>query len=156
MKSWHKEIWLILLIVILVIMVQLWGSQKALDIRLYYSADEAKNFFASLSASEVSAYIRHELFDLVFIFTYSYLLLLQIRRVYKPALFMTAMALTPGIFDFIETSTILGVLMGWIQSPPWLGAATFIKWIASAIVILTILTGWVRKASLRLRQPKKI
>ncbi|MGE5085203.1 MAG: hypothetical protein ACM3MG_02820 [Bacillota bacterium] len=145
MKSWRKEIWLILLIVILVIMVQLWGSQKALDVRLYYSALEAQDFFARLSLSEVNAYIRHELFDLVFIFVYSYLLLLQVRRIYKPTLMITAFALTPGFFDFIETSTILSVLIGWVQSPPWLGAITFLKWIASAIVILAILFGWVRK-----------
>jgi hypothetical protein len=60
MKSFKKEFWLLTLIIMLVIMVQLWGSQKALDIRLYYTVDEAKNFFASLSPSEISAYIRHE------------------------------------------------------------------------------------------------
>jgi len=145
MKSWHKEIWLILLIVILVIMVQLWGSQKALDIRLYYSAIESKDFFASLSPDEVKAYIRHEIFDLVFIFVYTYLLFLQIRRVYKPSLPMTLIAIAPGAFDLAETTTILTVLHGAFEAPAWLGAMTFIKWVTSVVVILLILMGWVRK-----------
>lgn len=144
MKSLPKEIWLLILIVFLVTMVQLWGSQKALDVRLYYSALEAQDFFAGLSSAEVNAYIRHELFDVAFIFTYSYLLLLQIRRVYKPSLMMTGIAVLPGIFDLIETSTILTVLMGWIEAPAWLGAITFVKWMTAAVSLLTILSGWIR------------
>ncbi|MFM6928302.1 MAG: hypothetical protein ACKOX6_07550 [Bdellovibrio sp.] len=155
MKSFKKEFWLLTLIIMLVIMVQLWGSQKALDVRLYYSALEAQDFFASLSLSEVNAYLRHELFDLVFIFAYSYLLLLQIRRVYKPGLITTAFALTPGFFDLLETSTILGVLIGWVQSPSWLGAITFMKWLASTLVLLAILFGWVRKQFIGLKTAKK-
>jgi hypothetical protein len=83
---------------------------------------------------------------LVFIFTYSYLLFLQIRRVYKPSVLMTLLALTPGAFYFVETTTILTVLSALFEAPTWLGAMTFIKWVTSAVVILLISIGWIRKA----------
>lgn len=149
MKIKFKELWCVVIIIVLVICVQLWGSQKSLDVRLYYTLLEAQVFFQALTQTEVSAYIRHEFFDLIFIFTYSYLLHLILKRIYQSRFVNTAIATLPGFFDFIETTTILSILLGASSPPFWLGVITFLKWLSTLLVFSFIIGGYFFKKCLR-------
>ncbi|MBO9666310.1 MAG: hypothetical protein J7501_05805 [Bdellovibrio sp.] len=142
-----KELGCIALIMLLATMVQIWGSQKSLDIRLYYTAADAKSFFAELSPAETAAYIRHELFDLAFIGTYSLLFFFWLQRLFPQKKLFVALGFVPGLLDFIETTSILGVLLQGLQEPPlWLGTVTFLKWFGSICVLVLLIFGGLRRA----------
>jgi hypothetical protein len=141
-----KEFWCVVVIVLLAMMVQIWGSQKSLDVRLYYTAGEAKSFLNELSPSEISAYVRHECFDLAFIATYSLLLFLWLRRLLPHNKYLLTLAFIPGVLDFIETTTILVILLrAPLEPPSWLGLMTLLKWLSTLGVLFLFILGYFHK-----------
>jgi hypothetical protein len=126
------------------------GYSDSLDSRLFYSAAEAKVFFQYLSHEQSRAYLKNEFFDLGFIVSYTLLFYWLYRRMVSHRSWLSALALIPGAFDLIETSVIIGVLSGGVQSPPaWLGFATCLKWTTGAIFVLIAAYRWftVRRSS---------
>jgi hypothetical protein len=137
-KPFKREVRLLCALSLIGSAMHIWGSHESLDIRFYYSADEAKSFFQNLSPSETRAYLQNEFFDVGFFVTYSFLLFCWFQRVYRAYPRHSFIALIPGMFDLVETSVIIAVLVGLIKEPPtWLGMTTCLKWTTGAFFVLT-------------------
>jgi len=116
------------------------GIRDALDMRLYYTPAEAAQYLSSLSPARASLYFCHELFDLLFLSTYTALLYFALEFVWGSSSPFKFLGLLPGFFDLFET---VGILIALQVGPSpfivsWLGIATFLKWITSAGVILLL------------------
>jgi hypothetical protein len=139
-----KELWCIIGLVLFDILMRIWGSHDSLDSQFYYSAAEANSFFQSLDQGGARAYLRNEIFDFGFLATYSVLFLLLYRRFFQPYPRFSILALTPGVFDVIETTMICAVLTGCLNKPPiWLGFVTCLKWITAVAFLLITAFRWV-------------
>ncbi|MEK6628154.1 MAG: hypothetical protein AABY53_05970, partial [Bdellovibrionota bacterium] len=125
-----------ILAIVATLMVKI-DSQNTLDARFYYSGLEAVQYFKSLSDKDSYRYLVTEVFDLSFIITYTALLFLSLKRLVYKSQKVKYLAFIPGIFDLVETSTIISVLLGKIsiESHPWLGLITAMKW-SFALVLL--------------------
>ena len=127
----------------------IWGSSGSLDMKFYYSADEARRFLYGLSASEAANYLRNEWVDLGFLSTYSALFFVLARRFYPSKPILHFWAIVPGLFDLIETVTIIWLLLYWkaVAPPAWLGVMTCLKWLSGASISLLILAAMIRSRS---------
>ncbi len=125
------------------LVMHIWGPDDELDIKFFYTSVQANNFLQGLSASQAGAYLLNEIMDLLFLSTYSLLFFFLARRFYFRK---TWMALVPGFFDLIETTTIIFLLINRSWAPPhWLGYATSLKWTTGIILAITILVGFARQ-----------
>ncbi len=135
---------------IILCLMKVYGPSQTLDARLFYDQMEAWSFFQTLGTEESARYFVNELLDLCFIAVYSSIFYLSLQRLNgwkKPWL---AIALIPGLFDWIETTWILFILKaGQISGPMlWLGWFTLMKWVC-VIVMICVLVG------LKIRSRKK-
>lgn len=121
----------------------------SLDKRLYYTGLEARAFFAKLSLQDAANYRLTEILDLVFIALYSFALVLGFTRLYPRKMILLWLAFAPGVFDIIETGTILHILNFGETFPAtdWLGVATFLKWASAVVALGMIVRGALRRAS---------
>ena len=126
----------------------IWGSLDSLDVRLYYSAEEARSFFQGLSEAQRRAYLRNEIFDMGFMTTYSFLFLCLFQRFCQAYSRFSWVAFVPGILDVVETGSIIAVLVGVLkETPSWLGVVTCLKWVTGAVFLLFILFRWIKQRS---------
>lgn len=122
------------------------GLEQTLDRMQFYTADEASLLLNSLSESGVRDYLKNEILDLFFLATYSTLFFNLIRRYFEKINWLHWCALVPGIFDVVETSTIIRLLTGNLLQPPtWLGYVTCLKWIGVTIMVLLISVAFIRR-----------
>ena len=113
------------------------GPSDSLDAHFYYTSEYAQIFLTQQSAEEANAYFINELIDLSFLATYSALFFLLFRRYGGSK--RSWLAFIPGIFDLIETVTILSLLRGWATVVPWwLGFATALKWVTATLAIVGV------------------
>lgn len=114
------------------------GLPNSLDARFYYSNEEAIKFFKLLGDHDYYRYIATEIFDLGFIASYTAFWFLSLKRLKYQNQQIKYVALIPGFFDFIETATILLILVGElsIKSITWLGYATAAKWTFSGFITI--------------------
>lgn len=126
-----------------------WGPHNTLDVKLYYSGDEARALFAGLDAAESRHYFINELFDLLFIITYTAFLLSSVRHVFaRRRIFWSLLAFLPGAFDWVETTSVLYILKAGepFSLLDYLGIATCLKWTLGALVSVLLLGEiWRRK-----------
>lgn len=117
--------------------MHLWGAEEILDTKLFYTAAQAESFLRSLEPSQWQAYLLNQVLDLGFLSSYSFLFFFLARKYdFKK----TWLAFVPGVFDLIETTTIIFLLLNKSWSPPvWLGAATCLKWVTGGIVLISIM-----------------
>lgn len=135
----RSEATLTLLLLLIGVSMEIWGSHRALDVKFYYSANEARDFLRSMDAAEAAAYLRNEILDLGFLSTYSALSRSFMCRFYPSNRALHIWALVPGFFDLIETSAIIWLLLHPESNPPgWLGVTTCLKWLTGATVIATL------------------
>lgn len=136
-------------IVIILICMQRFGPGRSLDAMFYYNYDEAKLLFESLNQEEVKKYLLTEFLDLGLILFYSLFLYISFTKLFKNIIFIRYLGLIPGVFDFIETKSIILILNQSIDYSIlyWLGMATAAKWSMGAVCALLLITGLV----LRLR-----
>lgn len=126
-------------------------SRISLDAMLYYTDEQAQLFFASLTSKQWQAYQIHELIDLfLFLPIYTWLAFLFMRRLFPYNTYLLSLAFIPGVFDLIETTTILLYLMKLIQHfPNSMGYITFYKWLDGALLLAALVFGcllrWLRK-----------
>jgi hypothetical protein len=111
------------------------GLHDSLDAHFYYSATEADTYFSSLSPRLRHLYLKTELIDLAFLTTYSWIFWTLAGRYFSRS--YRWMAFVPGIFDLIETSSIILILSGWpVENfSAWLGVATMIKWTTGTVFV---------------------
>ncbi|MCJ8275863.1 MAG: hypothetical protein HRT44_00780 [Bdellovibrionales bacterium] len=121
------------------------GPETSLDARFYYSFEEGKDFLAQLNSNQKEAYLLNEFLDLGLIFFYSSFLYVGLSRLFhKSFLGIKYLGLLPGVFDFIETKSIILLLNNTIDTSIlyWLGSITAAKWIFGAINAIAFLLGF--------------
>jgi hypothetical protein len=115
----------------------LFGPKDSLEKKIYFSASESRLFYASLSAEEVRNYQLSSVIDLLFIAFYSgFFSILSLR---SPTL--KVLAPLAGIFDFIETVSIVAYLSQFVSVDfvIYLGPVTSSKWIALVLFLSSYL-----------------
>jgi hypothetical protein len=144
---------LLVLIVVLDVAMMTLGPRATLDMKLYYTGEQARSLLSSFDAHEGNTYFINELFDLVFISAYSSLFFFGLRKAFPKSRIAGPIALVPGFFDVIETSFILYALRTQGPHPffDWLGVATFLKWTTGSLVNLTMIVGSIRKSRTKTR-----
>ena len=113
----------------------------SLDARFYYSFDQASQYISSLTPDQVDKYLLNEFIDLGFIFFYSSFLYVAFSRFFhKSFLGIKYLGLVPGIFDFIETKSIILVLNKTVDPSLfyWLGSVTAAKWTFGGICFIIL------------------
>lgn len=122
------------------------GVSNTLDVRFYYTFEEAVTFFISLSDETGFRYLVKELLDLVYICLYSGLFKRGIRHFIFPNYPKLFISLIPGLLDVIETLSIIFVLIGFASFDVLtiLGFVTCLKWSSALLIISLIIFGWVR------------
>lgn len=123
----------------------------ALDARLFYSPDTVVQLMHALHESGRTAYRLAEFVDLGFIVLYTILIVNWLRffanRKVRPRLGSPWLGVVPGVFDAVETLSVLALLHQYPTMPmPMIWAAVFatpLKWLAVVGMILVILGGEV-------------
>jgi hypothetical protein len=135
-----KMILLFVTMAILIAIMSQVGLPGALDARFFYTNLEANLFLQTRTTDQLQMYRFTALLDLFFIYKYSRALTLALWRLY-PRTKIWIVGVVPGIFDLLETGTIIAA----IHSPsrvlalPGLGYITAIKWLtAAAVVVFTL------------------
>lgn len=130
-------------VVIFALILSKLEAQQILDVRFYYTEIEFQKFFQTLSSKENFRYKLVAFFDLGFLISYTILFYLSLKRLtYKKPL-IKFFAIVPGLFDFIETSSILAVLteVVSVKNLSWIGYFTLLKWISIVLILTLILLG---------------
>lgn len=125
MRTWFAPVSMLVIAAVPMLLLPTPGS---LDVRFYYSGAEASAFLNGLSATQAHTYLLHEWWDLLFLTAYSWLLVKLLR---------TPWAVVPGVLDLVETTVIIGALLG-IPGVPLapLGVVTALKWSSLPLVVL--------------------
>jgi hypothetical protein len=110
-----------------------------LDARLFYSHQEALEYFQNLSFENSLLYWKAETTDFFFILTYTAFLYISLKRLLWKNPKLKYLAFLPGLFDLPETAMIWSVLTFGISPNQfsWLGLFTLMKWL-SLLPILTV------------------
>lgn len=133
----------LLVVIIFALVLSRLEAANILDVRFYYNEIEFQKFFQTLSAKEHFRYILVASFDLCFLISYSVFFFLCLKRLtYKKPLFKY-LGFLPGIFDLVETGSILAVLTENvpIKSVSWIGYMTALKWVFVISILLIIFAG---------------
>lgn len=116
--------------------MRLLEPNQSLDVKLYYSGEEARQWFSALTLQEEHSFFLNELVDLAYIVLYSILF----YGMFPPTP-IRYIAFIPGVCDFIET----GFQMFYLQTKDysavfdWLGFFTCMKWVSLVLVLTTAL-----------------
>jgi hypothetical protein len=134
-------------------MASLMSMREILDARFFYSANDVSRFFAELPPGRAGVYLEHQLLDLLFLSSYSVLSFSLAGFLFPGPSKLKSLALVPGVFDLIETSSIIAILLG---APiglfaGWLGFATCLKWSSGGLLTVVSLG---RLAWIKVRQRK--
>jgi hypothetical protein len=135
------------------------GPKETLDMKYFYTGDQARALLRSFSESQSQLYFVNELFDLVFIGTYTTALVIAMKRLFPGHKLTAWLSVAPGAFDLVETGTIIYALKtpGSQQYFDWLGFATCLKWTTGAIAVAALLWGARLsglRSSARAREPR--
>lgn len=109
------------------------GLKKTLDVRLFYSLEEAYSWLSSLTPAQRADYLLNEYLDVGYLIGYSGIFFLLTGPI----------GLIPGVLDLFETIPIILHLKFGIGLPFFLGFVSGMKWIAGVIVGLMILRKYV-------------
>jgi hypothetical protein len=115
-------------------------NSESLDIRLYYTGEQARQFLTSLSFKENRVYLITELIDFfLFIPAYTLTLFLGIKQLCSSDRKIWLWAFAPAIFDVIETALIIYALASTANHTyfDWLGLVTFFKWLLALGAVIT-------------------
>ena len=115
----------------------------ALDTRLFYTAEESMSYLQNLDLEKATRYLVHEVIDLfLFLTCYTALSFLIMKRLYPNVKYLPMLALVPGFFDTIETSSIILYLMkNSSEFPSWMGYVTCLKWTSGLLSIAALFFG---------------
>lgn len=138
---------LFVLIIVIIFTMHIIGPPDSLDMKLYYSGEQARVLFKTFSDSDLKAYFMNEIFDLCLLISYTFVFLILLQRIYSRQIWTVVLPLIIGISDFIETTVILSVLKFSVSQSVfnWLGIFSFLKWSIGLLVILLLLVGSVFK-----------
>jgi hypothetical protein len=148
-KFFDLKMLLLLGSLVFLLLAMLALGAPSLDQRLYYTGLEARKFFAHISLQDAANYRLTEMIDFAFIGLYTCTLVLSFSRLHSRSPLLYWIAFAPGVFDLIETGTILHILNFGETFPAtdWLGVATFLKWMSGAVAIGLLIRGAIRRAT---------
>lgn len=111
---------------------------NTLDARLFYSHQEAIEYFQSMSFENSVLYWKTETTDFFFILTYTAFFYLCFKRLLWKKPKLKYLAFLPGLFDLTETTTIWSVLTFGLSLNQfsWLGLMTLMKWLSLLLVFI--------------------
>ena len=127
--------------------------RNSLDARIFYTGEESMAFFNALSSDDWHKYVRTEMMDLFFLTTYTSLSISFMKGLYPAKKILHGIAIIPGFFDLIETSTIIlflvkasdSTLKEWLSVfPSWMGYITCAKWMTGLVVVAILLFGLIK------------
>lgn len=129
--------------------IAIWGTLDSLDSKFFYTSDEAAEFLTSLSAQQLKVYFWTEYVDLIFIVGYSLWFFKRSQALFPQNGKLQIAAFVPGIFDAIETVTILILLSMpvFVYVPNWLGFVTALKWVTGTFVAVCLINGYRKSRS---------
>jgi hypothetical protein len=145
LKKWAFEIVLLALLSTCGASMLIFGESPTLDRKFSYTHEEAVALMAAKSPEAIGRYKLHEVLDTFFLVLYSAFSCALLKRNTTNSKLMS-LGLLPGIFDLLETWTILGVLYQQFPLPLWLGTLTTIKWLCAYGVIGFIVILSVKKS----------
>ena len=130
------------LIVLLDVAIWIYGPRDSLDIKFYYTGDQARALMLGFDQMELRKYLATALLDLALIFSYTTALVIGLKRVYASRTVALA-GFLPGVCDFIETAAILYFIVrpGPYAFFDWLGVVTLLKWTFGAILFAVFAVG---------------
>ncbi len=128
------------MMIVAVVLMRAQGVHGTLDVHFFYTHAEALSWLTSLSPEMTKAYYLNELFDLLFISSYSFAAWVILQKKW---------AFLPGIMDLIETLSILCYL-----SFPSIDRVFFIlcfitalKWMTGGVLVILIILKLNKKKS---------
>lgn len=126
------------------------GVRGSLDMRPYYSFQEASNYFNHLSVEMSYAYLIKEFLDLGLIALYSGLFKRGVRKFIFPNPPKLFIFLIPGFFDLIETVSIILILKNLISHSILgiLGVISLLKWTSGATLFALISYKWIKSKNM--------
>ncbi len=113
------------------------GPSHTLDVRLFYSQEEAHQWLSSLTEAQRGDYLITEFFDVAYTLSYSAIFYL----------ILGPLGFIPGILDLIETIPIILHLKTGSDLPSQLGTVSGVKWITGGIAFGFVL--WKSRIYLR-------
>ncbi len=117
---------------------------RILDLRFWYTGQDAIDYLASLQGESRGRYINHEWLDFGFMGFYS----LALAGFWRGARHLRLLPWFPGLMDFIETGQIVAILYR-PESGPWLAStlamSTPVKYVFFYGVIAAIVLDRLRK-----------
>jgi hypothetical protein len=115
------------------------GGGNILDTRLFYTGQEANDFFKNLSPSEELSYRYIALIDLMLYIPCYTLILFQFASRAGITGNKVFVSFIPAFFDVVETLTIFLYLNARMQAfPSWVGFFTCTKWLSVFAVVIYI------------------
>ncbi len=122
-------------------------GKDSLDVRLWYQPEDINFLFTQLNELGRKQYILHELFDLSYILTYSFLIIFYFQII-SNSKFQTftrslkCIVLLPGILDILETLGIIFLLYTFPYMPNAIALSvcylTLFKWFAGVLVFIIV------------------
>ena len=113
----------------------------SLDSQIYYSGEEARVYLKGLTDGQSFSYFVNQFWDLLFIFLYSALGYFSVKKLFSTIKMAPWLALIPGVFDLIETTSILFILKlgDAINALDALGVVTLLKWCSGGLLAVLII-----------------
>ena len=133
-----KMLWLLFSLILTGIGMKILSPPNKLDVRFWYSVEEAKSFLFGLSPDQARLYFYGEVLDFWFMINYSWILHLIFK---KKFVFIT------GVLDFFETSLIVLFLITneFISVMNLLTIFSSLKWTMALLMISLVVLHLVKR-----------
>ena len=156
--SWHRPkrvtvVWLALVTLVYAGFLLLAAPEQGiLDARVFYGPDDIRELLTRQGEEGRAAYMAAALADLGFIVVYSILFVTWVRflrvRYALPRKLPGIIGVLPGVFDLVETGSILLLLRAYPDQPlepTWAAVITTpLKWLAAVGLVALVVRGEVR------------
>jgi len=133
-----KIFWLVLSLLLTGVGMKILSPPNKLDIRFWYSVEEAKSFLVGLSPDQSRLYFYGEILDFWFMINYSWILHLIFKKKF---------VLITGGVDFFETSLIVLFLITneFISVMNLLPILSSLKWTTALLMISLVILHLVKR-----------
>lgn len=145
-----RWLWVLLAAVCGLTMLSVPQQGRILDLRFWYTAQDALDYLASLQGETRSRYLIHEWLDFGFMGFYS----LALAGFWKRHWRLQMLPWLPGFLDFVETSSIVAILceperfarLGLLISISTPVKYLFFYGVIISILFSAIFPGWMRRS----------
>ena len=134
----NKIFWLCLSLMVTGVIMKSLSPPNKLDVRYWYSIEEAKSFLFGLSPEQSRLYLFGEFFDFWFMINYSWILYIILK---KKFVFII------GVLDFFETFLIVTFLISneFMSVMNLLPVFSFLKWNLAIVMVSLVVLHLVKR-----------